>query len=353
MLSRVLFATRTLAVALLVPITALPQEQPPIQVSVNEVIVPVTVTDDKGRFVTNLDEREFHIFDEGKPQKISYFTRDRSQPVVVGFLIDMSNGMKIQWKKYQDAVTELVQNLLPGDPKYAGYLISYGNMAQLEVDTTSDPEAMVAKIASMKPAGGSALYDAVYAACTTRKLVHGEPFEPRRVLVVIGDGHDTASKHSLAEVLEVAQRNLVTIYGMSTVSFGFAAEGDENLKRLAEDTGGRVVYPLNDLYKDISGYLSKPSDDGNYALTVGTGAYAGEVSSGIYHAVSDIVGEITTQYILRYIPDAAANEKEKVFHNLKVQVDLATVKVRYRKGYFPSNQPRDQISTQQAPKSNL
>ena len=147
---------RALAIALAVIFPVAAQDSSPIQVSVNEVIVPVTVTDDRGRFVTNLDKGEFHIFDEGKPQTISYFTRDRSQPVVVGFLIDMSNSMKIQWKRYQDAVTELVQNLLPGDKKYSGYLISYGNMAQIEVDTTIDPEAMVAKIANMKPAGGAA-----------------------------------------------------------------------------------------------------------------------------------------------------------------------------------------------------
>ena len=53
-------------------------------------------------------------------------------------------------------------------------------------------------------------------ACTSRKTVNGEPYEPRRVVVVIGDGHDTASKKSLKEVIEIAQRNLVTIYAMST-----------------------------------------------------------------------------------------------------------------------------------------
>jgi len=335
MLSRV-FAV---VLALVLPLSILPQESAPIKVQVNEVIVPVTVTDEKGRFVSDLDQKDFHILDEGKPQSISYFTRDRNQPVVVGFLVDMSNGMKIQWKKYQEAITELVQNLLPGDKKYAGYLISYGNLAQLEVDTTSDPEKMVDKISKMKPAGGSALFDAVWEACVGRKVVQGEPYAPRRVLIVIGDGHDTASKHSLNEVLEVAQRNLVTIYGMSTVSFGFTAEGSENLRRLAEETGGRVEYPLNGLYQDISGYLSKPSDDGNYALTVGSGQYAAEISGGIYHAVADLAGEITTQYIIRYIPDAEANTKDKIFHNIKVQVDLPNVKIRYRKGYYPKAVP--------------
>ena len=315
---------------------AVAQEAPPIRVHVNEVIIPVTVTDDKGRFVTDLDKKDFHITDEGQPQSISYFSRDRNQPVVVGFLVDMSNGMKIHWDKYQEALADMVQNLLPGDKKYAGYLITYGNVAQLEVDTSSDPEKMLDKIGKIKPGGGSALFDAVYASCVNRKLVNGEPFEPRRILIVMGDGHDTASKHSLAEVLEVAQRNLVTIFGMSTIAFGFATEGDDNLRRLCEETGGRVEYPLNSLYKDVSGYLSKPSDDGNYVFTVGGGGYAGEISSGIYRAIANIDGEITTQYVLRYTPDATAAANDKVFHNIKVAVDLPNVKIRFRKGYYPA-----------------
>jgi len=313
--------------------------QAPIRVQVNEVIVPVTVTDDKGRFVSDLDQADFKILDEGKPQNITYFTRDRSQPVVVGFLVDMSNGMKIHWKKYQDAVTELVQNLLPGDKKFAGYLITYGNLPQLEVDTTSDSEQMVEKLGKMKPGGGAALFDAVWAACTTRKTIKGEPYDPRRVLVIVGDGHDTASKHSLNEVIEIAQRKLVTIYGMSTQSFGFRNDSDseDNLKRLTEETGGRVEYPLDNPYKDVSGYLENPQDEGNYALKVGTGQYASEISNAIYHTVADIVGEITTQYIIRYVPDGAANTKDKTFHTIKVQVTLPNVKIRYRKGYYPAS----------------
>lgn len=96
-------------------IVALCLAQEPIKVQVREVLVPVTVTDDKGRFVSNLDARDFRIYDEGVEQKIDYFSREHSQPVVVGFLLDMSNNMKIHWKTYQDAVIELIQALLPGD----------------------------------------------------------------------------------------------------------------------------------------------------------------------------------------------------------------------------------------------
>src|SRR5882724_4843269 len=311
---------------------------PPIRVQVNEVIVPVTVTDDRGRFVSNLDAADFRIQDDGRDQKIQFFSRERNQPVVVGFLLDMSNATRIHWKNFQDAAIEMALNMLPGDKKYSGYLISYGNDAELQVNTTSDSEPIVEKMRKLKPGGGAAFYDAIYKACATRTLVQGEPYEPRRILIIVGDGHDTASKKTLDEVLEIAQRNLVTIYAMSTIAYGFNSEGESNLTRLAEETGGRVEYPLNKLYKDVSGYLSTPSDEGNYAYKVGTGGYASEVASGIFRAVASIAGDVTTQYIIRYIPDTGDKPSNKVFRNIKVSVpSLTTVRVRARKGYYPAN----------------
>jgi len=311
-----------------------PPAPPPIQVQVNEVIVPITVTDEKGRFVSDLDQKDFTIYDEGKEQQIQFFTRERSQPVVVGFLVDLSNSSRLHWKNYQESAVEMVQNLIPGDnPKFSGYLIGYSNTADLMVDTGSDPEPMVQKLEKLKPSGGAALFDAIYMACTTRKLIQGEPIEPRRILVIIGDGHDNSSKKTLSEALEIAQRNLVTIYGISTVAYGFANEDAKNLARLAEETGGRVEYPLEGIYKDVAGYLSTPSDEGNYALKVGTGQYAAEIANGMYRSVEAVVGEVTTQYIIRYIPNSI--DERKQFRNIEVKVNLGNVKVRARKGYYP------------------
>ena len=310
-----------------------PNDHSSIRVSVNEVIVPVTVTDEKGRFVSDLEKKDFSIFEDNKPQSIRYFTRERSQPVVIGFLLDMSSASRIHWKNFQDATIELIQTLLTGDAKYSGYLIDYAQDAEVAVNTTDDPEPMVDKIRKLKPGGGSALYDAIYLACTSRKLIKGEPIEPRRIIIIIGDGHDNASKHSLNEVIELAQRNLVTVYCISTEAFGFTNQSTDNLVRLATDTGGRVVYPLGDVYKDTDGYLSHPSDDGNYALTVGTGAYRSAVDNKMYHAVADLSGEVTMQYIIRYVSD---NPSEKSYRNVKVVVDLGNVRVRARKGYYAS-----------------
>jgi Ca-activated chloride channel family protein len=313
--------------------------QQPIRIQVNEVIVPVTVTDEKGRFVTNLERKDFQIFDQGREQQIRFFSAERSQPVVVGFLMDLSNASKSQWKHYQDAATELALTLLPGDKKYSGYLIGYSNEAEVMVNTTTDSDPIVSKLSKIKPGGGAALYDAIYAACTNRKLVNGEPVEPRRVIVIIGDGHDNASSHTLDEVLELAQRNLVTIYGISTIAYGFGSEGENNLKRLAEETGGRIQYPLENIYKDVAGYLQVPQDAGNFAYKVGTGAYAAALSNAIFTAIANTAGEITTQYIIRYTPDVADTEREsrRQFRNIEVKVALPNVTVRARKGYYPFN----------------
>jgi hypothetical protein len=125
----------------------------------------------------------------------------------------------------------------------------------------------------------------------------------------------------------------VTIYGVSTVAFGFNVDGEKNLTRLAEATGGRVVYPLQGVYSDVSGYLSTPSDEGNYALKVGTGGYASAIMRGVVRAIEATAGEIQTQYILRYTP--ADTDVRKDYRKIRVEVSLPNVKVRARDGYFP------------------
>ena len=334
-----------LVCALLLPVPGLPQQQEQpntrIQVTVNEVIVPVTVTDQKGRFVSNLTAKDFRILDEGKPQKLEFFSHDQRQPVVVGFLIDMSNNTRIHWKKYEDSIRELAWNLLPGDKRYSGYLITYSNDAELAVNTTWDGDKLADKIAKLKPGGGSALFDAIYMACTRRETVQGEPYEPRRIIIIVGDGHDTASKKTLDEVIELAQRNLITIYGMSTQAFGFDNADQAVLERLATETGGKVEYPLQNIYKDtVAGtYFCNPSDEGCYAYKVGTGGYEAAISGSIIKSVGSISGDVSTQYVLRYIPDVDPDDKPRQFRRIKVEVDVPDVIVRARKGYYPVSLP--------------
>lgn len=309
-------------------------EAPAFKVGVTEIIVPVTVTDADGKFVTNLKKSDFEIYDQGFKQTTKFFTAEHNQPVVVGFLMDLSNAMKIRWANYQSTAVEMVLALMPGDPKYQGYLIGFGTQAEVMVNTTQDPDKIVEKLNKVTPAGGSALYDAIYLACTSRKLVQGEPLEPHRVLVIVGDGHDNSSSHTLEEVIELAQRSLVTIYAISTDAYGFTADSGKNLRRLAAETGGRVEYPLENTYDNTQGFLSRPSDEGAFEFKPGTGGYQAKILGSLFKSISALAGEITTQYILRYQPNTPGDESLR--HEINVKVNLPNAKVRSRSFYFPA-----------------
>jgi hypothetical protein len=98
-----------------------------------------------------------------------------------------------------------------------------------------------------------------------------------------------------------------------------------------------VEYPLENPYKDVSGYLSNPQDAGNYALVVGTGAYASQIAAGITKSVASLLGEITTQYVLRYVPDLDQDAKPRIFRRIKVDVpSLPNVTIHARDGYYPN-----------------
>jgi hypothetical protein len=309
-------------------------QQPATKFFVNptEVILPVTVTDGKGRYLSNLEEKDFRIQDEGRTQKITYFYHDTPgtrQHTVIGFLVDLSSSNLSHWDKFQDATKQLIDGLMPYDPNYTGYLISYSSTAELKVNTTYDPDKLTDAVDRMKPGGGSALYNAIYKACTDRTLVPGEPYQPR-----------------LDQVIELAQRNLVTIFGVSTLAFGSSSDEAANLERLATETGGHVEHPLDDPYGNtVSGYLSNPSDEGNYALHVGTGGYTAALAMAVNKSVQALQGEITTQYILRYVPDIDPATAYRDKRRLKVDITslpAGSVKVAARQYYYANAVPQAQ-----------
>ncbi len=311
-----------------------------IRIQPTEVIVPVSVVSEN-KFVIDLKRSDFRILDENVPQRITYFNPEPSQPVVFGFLLDLSQASSIHWKEYRDAAQELIWDLVSEKKHTAGYLITYNSTAELAMNTTGDGDALASKIEKLKPGGNAALYDAIVMACTGRNFVKGEPYEPRRVIVIIGDGHDTNSKWSLDQAIELAKRNDVTIFGLSTAAYGGGdVNAMDNLLRMATETGGIVQYPLQHLYKDISGYVSMPADAGNYVYEAGTGGYAGAITKGIIEAVGSIVGEVTEQYVLHYVPNVDPATVGYTYRHIKVDIpSLPTARVHAREGYYP--QPAD------------
>lgn len=321
-----------------------PQQDQAIQVDVNVVNVPVTVTDNDDRFIVDLKKEDFDVYENGERVEIRYFTKTtpeeeeagRVPPLRVGFLVDLSNTARLYYKNYKESIGDLAYMLVPEGGSSKGFLLGFHTTVDLIVDTTADPYELASKMEKLKHGGGSSMIDAAYTACA-EKLV-SDPYqgvgEPRKIVVIVGDGHDNASKHTLDEVIHAAQRNQVTIYAVSTVAWGYHEPQEENLVKLVEATGGRISRPLQDVHKDTIAYLSKPQDAGNYALTVGTGQYARVQLEALYKAILAISGNVQSQYILGYVPPTPFTDGS--FRKVEVKVKLPVpVQLHYRPGYYP------------------
>ena len=313
-----------------------------IQVDVNVVNVPVTVVDDDGNFVINLGRDDFRVFEDGQPVQIRYLTHSEDKinmpSLFVGFVVDKSSNARRYYETYKNSIGDLAFSLIPEGGKDRGFLLGYHTEVDLLVKMTEDPYYIAEKLESLKHGGGSAMLDAIYEACT--KYLASEkyrgPGEPRKAVVVVGDGHDSASRRSIEEVIDAAQRHQVTIYVVSTVAWGFHEPEAKNLNRLVKATGGHLVQPMENMHTGVSGYLSKPQDAGNFVYTVGTGEYEQAKLQAIYDAIKDITGTIQKQYVLGYAPPAPFGDGR--YRRIRVEVNIPTevdIEVRHRTGYFP------------------
>ncbi len=313
----------------------------PIRVDVNVVNVPVTVSDPKGRFIVDLFKRDFEVLENGEPVEIRYFTKivdkdPETPPLHVGFLIDLSNTARVYYKSYKNSIGDLAYILVPEGGRHKGFLMGYHTEVDLLVKMTTDPYPIAQRMENLKHGGGSAMLDAAYKACTEQlaSTSYQGVGEPRKILVVVGDGHDNASTRTVEEVIAAAQRQQVTIYAVSTVAWGFHETEEKNLKQLARATGGRVVHPMEGVHSDVQGFLSKPQDAGNYVRTVGTGEYARAQLAALYNAILDISGAVESQYILGYAPPSPFSDGR--YRRIRVKVNLdAEVEVNHRQGYYP------------------
>ncbi len=312
-----------------------------IRVEVNVVNLPVTVTDAEGRFIVDLEKSDFSVWEDGRLVEIRYFTRsveeDKKPPLYAGFIVDLSNTARLYYKTYQTSIGDLAWMLVPEGGRNKGFLFGYHTEVDELVDFTDDPVTLTERMENLKHGGGSAMFDAIYRACADKlvSMPYQGASEPRKVLVVIGDGHDNASKRSIDEAIHAAQLHQVTIYAVSTVGWGYHHAEESNLYRLARETGGRVVRPMQKVHKDIAGYLSKPQDAGNYQYEVGTGGYAAAQLQALYDAILDVAGNVHSQYILGYVPSRSFADQQ--FRQIEVELSLsgADVEVYHRRGYFP------------------
>jgi Ca-activated chloride channel family protein len=215
-----------------------------IRHTVNEVNVVFTVTDKHGRYVRDLKKEDFKVVDDNKPASdIRSFHAETNLPLEVGLLVDASNSVRDRFKFEQEAATEFLNQTIR--PRYdEAFVIGFDVTPEVTQDFTDNTEKLSIGVRSLRPGGGTAMYDALYFACRDKlmKAQHNGPV--RRAIILLSDGDDNQSHVTREEAIEMAQRADVIVYTISTNLSGAGHHGDKVLERIADATGGRAYVPF-------------------------------------------------------------------------------------------------------------
>lgn len=284
-------------------IVATPTAQQVFRGNADVVVLNVTVTNGEGRFVSNLNQTDFQVFEDGVVQEISNFTRD-PQPIALSILLDTSTSMERKLPVAQEAAAGFARRL---GSKDVAQIVAFDSREEILQDFTSDRAALERAIRRTQVGGSTALYTALYTGLTDLKRIRAEsPEELRRqALVVLSDGEDTSSLVDFDMVQELAKRAGVTVYAIGlrskqdTPSHGYN-EADYVLRSLSQETGGRVYHvedtaQLPAIYQQIAdelanqytiGYTSKNQKrDGAYrriSIRVGRGGASARTKTGYF-----------------------------------------------------------------------
>lgn len=271
-----------------------------ITLDVTRVNVLFTVTDKKGRFVTDLGKDDFSVFEGKKAQAIQEFTAESDLPLRIAVLVDTSNSIRTEFKFEQDAAIRFMQSVMrPRTDRMM--LVSFDSAAELVSDLTDNLTVLEKGIKSMHPGGGTSLYDAIYFA-SKEKLMLDQPRDKfRRAMIIISDGDDTSSRYSRDQALEMAQKADVVIYAISTNTKRDDLDGDKVLRYLTDETGGQSFFPFK--VEDL---------DQNF---------------------ENIANELRHQYNIFYRPEPL--KADGLYHPVQVRVKTRKdLIVKARKGYY-------------------
>ena len=222
-----------------------------IKKQVNEVNV-LFVASQGRRFIEDLSRSDITVRDDNKaPAAIMGFRTEKELPLRVALLIDTSDSLTSRFHFEQAAASAFLRQSL-SQTSDEGFVMGFSDYQNLMQDFTHDPDLLAQGVERLKIGGGTALYDAVHASCH-RLLRHSEKDVVARVLVILSDGQSNGGTLHLEDAIDVAQRAGVTVYTISTVTTSSvttsgvddpaAEEGNGNLRRLAEQTGGRMLFP--------------------------------------------------------------------------------------------------------------
>jgi|HubBroStandDraft_6_1064221.scaffolds.fasta_scaffold77801_1 Ca-activated chloride channel family protein len=279
------------------------QENPdknPIVLDVSRVNMLFTVSDKKGRFVTDLNKDDFQVLESKKPQPIIEFTAETDLPLRLAILIDTSNSIRDRFRFQQEAATAFVDSTVrPNQDK--ALVVSFDTATELVADLTDNLPTLEKAIQSLRPGGGTSLYDAIFFACRD-KLMQDQPlYKFRRAMVVLSDGDDNQSRYTRDQALEMAQKADVTIYSISTNISRIPTDGDKVMRYFATETGGQAFFPFQ--------------------------------ASDLNQSFENISNELRHQYNIFYRPEPL--KVDGLYHTVEIHVKgRKDLLVRCRKGYY-------------------
>lgn len=291
------FVTIVLATVQALVVSAFVVQAQTFRGSVTTVEIPVTVTDSNNRLITGLTRDDFEVFEDGDSEPITQFS-DKRTPVSVGVLLDISDSMRGQpIVDARGALDRFMGNLLEGEDE--AFVGAFNHLPRILVPWTAPPSRLAGRLETERPTGGTAIYDAIAASMS----MFGRRQRTRAAMIVISDGADTASDHSLPQTRELLRRSDAFVYAIAIDSA----------------TEQRVSTRVNpEALREITG----PS--GGYTEVVRTSADLGP-------ATQRIAEELNSQYMLAY---ATTRPQDGSWRTIRVRVRNRDYIARARRGYF-------------------
>ena len=232
-----------------------PEEPTVFRADTRLVVLHATVVDKNGKFVTNLSQSAFHVFENNVEQPIKKLIRE-DVPVSMGLIVDNSGSMRTKRGRVEASAVALVKASNPQDEVF---IVNFNDEAFLDQPFTSDIKELERGLAKIDSRGGTAMRDAIRMSIDYLKE-NGK--RDKKVLVVVTDGDDNNSSGTLENLVKAAQQSEVLIY-----TVGLLAEEERReakratraLNAIAEATGGKSYYPKE--LKDVDGVCQQVAHD--------------------------------------------------------------------------------------------
>ena len=285
---------------------------------VNVVNVFFNVKDKHGALIPNLTKNDFEVLEDGKPQTIKYFSAESNQPLTLGIMIDTSASQTRVLTIEQESCAEFLHSVLRD--KDLAFVINFDVDVNLDQDFTNNVRSLTRALNKMEihsgmgggPPGlgggpipttprGTLLFDAIYLGAN-EKLKNEVG---RKAMIIFTDGEDQGSRLKIQDAIEAAQKADTICYVILIADRGFYGgfgySGDYEMKKLAEQTGGRVIE-------------------------------VGNKQEKLKQAFDQIQNELRSQYNIGYSP--SNTKQDGSYRKIQIHVKGENYKVQARQGYY-------------------